>query len=145
MIALVGTLPGDARRALTADEERAFFAWGNAIQRADALADLEKDVRDGLIATLPGRLLFERAGGAYADARRRGDAREIYRLLREHGVDAACEATPRELAALRARMEDLGEVGALLEWVYGFLLGRYYAHPLFARDVRPIEATCSAR
>lgn len=134
MIAMVGTLPDDARRAFSASEEEAFFGWGWAIQRADALADLAKDLGDGHLSSWPGVLLWERAGQAYLDAARRGDGAAVYALVREHGVDRRCLPRGEETAALHEALAGLGEVPALLSWIHGFLLRRYDAHLLTAGE-----------
>jgi hypothetical protein len=125
MIAMVGTLPADAARAFSPAEEAEFFAWGSAIQRADALADLAKDLADGHLASWPGILLWERAPAAYLDAALRGDAAAVYALVRAHGVDREClsEIPERALAGL-------GEVPAILLWIHAYLAGRYEDHPL---------------
>jgi len=147
MIALVGTLPSDSRRALSPDEEEAFFAWGWAIQRADALADLHKDLADGLVASLPGWLAFAHVGDAYLDAARRGDARAVYALVRAYDIDRACLTDADAIAALGASLANLGEVPSLLAWIYTMLARRYLEHPLRARvdEARgSAEALCSA-
>lgn len=158
MIARVGELPAEAGRAISPDEERAFYAFGWAIQRADALADLAKDVADGHLSSWPGLLLWERAPEAYLDAALRGDAAAIYRLLHDHGVDIACLADAAERASLAAALPDLGEVPALLAWVHDFLSRRYAASPLsrvggtdrpparlWSGASPPEDTSCSAR
>jgi hypothetical protein len=133
MIAMVGALPGEAARALSPDEEEALHAWGFAGQRADALADLEKDLADLHLSSWAGKLLWERAPAAYLDAARRGDARAIYALARDHEVDRDSLPGEAELCALRALLPDLGEVGPLIAWTHAYLARRYLAHPLCAR------------
>jgi hypothetical protein len=130
MIAMVGTLPDDAARALSPAEEDQFFAWGWAIQRTDALADLGKDLADGHLSSWPGLLLWERAGEAYLDAARRGDAARVYALVRAHGVDGDVLPGRPEIAALGCLLGGLGEVPALLAWILRYLSGRYREHPL---------------
>lgn len=129
MITAVGALPRDARRSLTVGEKSGFFAWGAAIQRADALADLEKDLGDGHLSTYPGRLLFDLCPGEYLEATRALDGDALYALVHTHGVDEACLGDtgedPRALEALGA----LGEVPSLLAWIRGYLVRRYRAHP----------------
>jgi|HubBroStandDraft_6_1064221.scaffolds.fasta_scaffold145989_2 hypothetical protein len=137
MIAMVGVLPGDVARTLSPAEEDAFFAWGYAMQRADALADLEKDLADLHLSSWAGRLLSERAPAAYLDAARRGDARAIYALAREHEVDRDSLPGPAELASLGALLPALGEVGPLLGWLHAYLTRRYLVHPLCARRAAP--------
>jgi hypothetical protein len=132
MIAMVGSLPEDAARPLEAAEEEGFFAWGSAIQRTDALADLAKDLADGHLSSYPGRLLWERAPEAYLDAAARGDFASIYALVRAHGVDRDCLPDPAEVAALSAALPGLGDVRSLLGWIQGYLSNRYSAHPLSA-------------
>jgi len=144
MIAMVGTLPEDAARALMPAEEDQFFAWGWAIQRADALADLAKDLADGHVSSWPGLLLWERAGEPYLAAARRGAAAEVYALVRAHGVDRVDRdglAGPEEIAALGATLAGLGDVPALLAWIHAYLLGRYRTHPL---AITAAEVSCSA-
>jgi hypothetical protein len=133
MIARLGELPREARRAFTSAEEEAFFAWGWAIQRTDAAADLAKDLADGHLASWPGYLLWERAPAAYLDAAARGDAAAIYGLIRAHDVDLACLPDAAERAALDALLPDLGEVRALLAFIHDYLTRRYLAHPLCLR------------
>ena len=124
--------PGDAVRALTPAEEEGFLAWGWAIQRADALADLAKDLADGHLSSWAGRLLWERAPAAYLDAAARGDAPAIYALLRAHAVDRDCLPDAAEAALLEAALPALGEVPDLLAWIHAYLTRRYLAHPLHA-------------
>lgn len=143
MIARLGELPQDARRPFTPAEEDDFLAWGWAIQRADALADLAKDLADGHLSTWPGLLLWERAPGAYLDAAARGDAAALHALLRDHAVDRACLPDAAEEAALRASLPDLGEVRALLAFIHGYLLRRYHTHPLSPRPAAPTRATAA--
>jgi hypothetical protein len=147
MIAMVGTLPADAARPLARAEEEGFFTWGWAIQRADALADLAKDLADGHLSSYPGRLLWERAPRAF-EAAVGGDPARVYRLVREHAVDRACLPDAAETAALAGELAGLGAVPSLLGWIHRFLVGRYVAHPLSARSAITREgrqATCSAR
>jgi hypothetical protein len=157
MIAMVGTLPEDAARAFSPREEAEIFAWGSAIQRADALADLEKDLGDGHLSSWPGLLLWERAGDAYLDAARRGDAAALYALVCAHDVEASCLPGAAEMESLRASLAGLGEVPALLAWIHAYLVRRYRTHPLHgasraapgergAERLFPgAEAACSAR
>ena len=155
MIARLGELPGDARRPFTPAEEADFLAFGWAIQRADALADLAKDLADGHLATWPGLLLWERDPAAYLDAARRRDAAALHALLVRHGVDRACLPDAAEERALAAALPDLPEVRALLAFVHDYLSRRYLAHPLCARadaatppaeeaPLFPRSAACSA-
>jgi hypothetical protein len=141
MIAMVGTLPEDASRAFTPREEAELFAWGSAIQRADALADLEKDLGDGHLSSWPGLLLWERAGDAYLDAALRRDGPALYALVRAHDVEASCLPGEEEMARLRATLSGLGEVRALLAWIHAYLVRRYRTHPLHgaARDHEGLE------
>jgi hypothetical protein len=132
MIAMIGALPSDAKRPLSAAEEEAFFAWGSAVQRADALADLEKDLADGHLASYPGRLLWESAPEAYLDALARGDLRAVYALVSEHEIDRACLLDEEDIELLSAELPRLGEVPSLFAWIQGYLADRYLAHPLSA-------------
>ena len=139
MIARLGELPGDAVRALTPAEEEGFLDWGWAVQRADALADLAKDLADGHLSSWAGRLLWERAPAAYLDAAARGDVPAIYALLRAHEVDRDCLPDAAEAAKLEAALPALGEVPDLLAWIHAYLARRYLAHPLcnFSLTINP--------
>lgn len=129
MIARLGELPSGARRAFTPEEEDAFYAWGWAIQRADAIADLAKDLADGHLSSWPAFALWERAPELTRDAIARGDAAAIYGLLRKHRIDDACLPDEPESDALARSLPDLGEVRSLLAFVHGYLVQRYLAHP----------------
>lgn len=136
MIALVGTLPADAARRLSADEERAFYDWGFHIQRADALADLGKDSKDGLVSSFAGRLAWARDPARYLEAFARGDEAALYTLVARHRVDEACLRDGADPEDLRRRLAGLGEVNGLLRWIQGFLMHRYLTHPLCRRNGR---------
>jgi len=145
MVAMVGTLPPAARRAMTADEQRAFFDYGLHIQRADALADLHKDLDEGLISTNPSWLAWERAPVAYDEAVARGDAETVYRLYASSGADVACLPSPQDLDDLDRRLAGLGRLPGLLRWIHGFLTWRYVDHPLSRRSAAdPAFAPCLA-
>ena len=135
MIALVGSLPAEAARPFTADEEEAIHDWGFHIQRADALADLQKDLEDGLVSSYAGRLLWEREPARYLRACRAGDAAALYAMAARHRVDEACLRGGEDPTELAARLRGLGEVGDLLAWIHGFLIRRYLTHPLCQRDL----------
>lgn len=136
MISLVGTLPDDAGRGVTGDEEGAILEYGGHIQRADALADLQRDVADGLIATVPGQRSWRTRGQDYLDACSSGDTPALYALTAESDADLACLPREGDLDALDRRLGDLGELPSLLRWIHGFLLGRYLAHAACQRDAR---------
>jgi len=135
MIALVGSLPAEAR-PFTPSEQEAFYSWGLHIQRADALADLQKDVEDGLITSFVGRVLWEREPSRYVPACERRDAALLFGMAARHRVDALCLQGGAEPAELGQRLAALGGVHDLLAWIHGFLIHRYLAHPLCQRDGR---------
>ncbi len=132
MIAMVGTLPPAVQRGLTTDEQRAFFDYGLHIQLADALADLHKDLDDGLISTHPGRLCWERSGEELE--RCSWDPREVYRLVAATGADLDSLPAPATLDALDRRLGALGRLADLMRWIHGFLTWRYVVHPLSHRS-----------
>lgn len=134
MVAMVGTLPHRVRRAMTRDECRAFFDYGLHIQRADALADLCKDLAEGLINTNPSRLVWERAPAAYEDALAREDTEAVYHLYRGTGADVDVLPASDALDALDVRLAELGRLPQLLRWIHGFLTWRYVSHPLSRRS-----------
>lgn len=128
MIALCGTLPAEAAALPQADEEL-FYRFGGWIQAADALADLQKDLDEGLRASLPGCLLQRAAGPAFEVACARGDTAAIYQLCAAHGIDLQCVPTAAERAALLLPdAPALRETAALLGWIHHFLLWRYVRH-----------------
>lgn len=133
MIAAVGSLPEDAARMLSVAEEAAFFRWGFHIQRADALADFEKDTRDGLVSTYVGKLLWAREADAYWRACSHFDAPTLYSMLVRHRVDEAAFPegwlqAPSHVVP-ETGLEQVGRVPALLKWIHGFLSYRYLIHP----------------
>jgi hypothetical protein len=142
MIALCGTLPGDAR-PLSPGAEAAFEAWGWHVQRADALADLGKDVRDGLVSTLPLHSLWGHDPGLYRRALAAGPA-DVYREVGALALDRACLPAPGALDALAARTAELGRLPSLFAWVHRMLVGRYLDHPL-ARPSAGLVASARAR
>ena len=134
MISLVGTLPDDAGRAMTSDEEGAILGYGGHIQRADALADLQRDVVDGLIATVPGLRSWQAKGRDYLDACATGDTDALYALTAGSDADLACLPGEGDLDGLDRRLAGLGELPSLLRWIHGFLAGRYLAHAACRRE-----------
>ena len=134
MITMVGALPASVPRPLTPAEERAFFGWGAWIQRADALADLGKDTADGLISSVPGRLIWERRPEAHRAALAAGDTDRLYALAAETDADLACLPPPGELVRLHRALARLGAVPDLLAWIRGFLAWRYLQHPACRRE-----------
>ncbi|AKT41936.1 hypothetical protein [Chondromyces crocatus] len=133
MVSLLGSLPDDAARPFTDDEEEAIYDWGFHIQRADALADLQKDLGDGLISSFVGRILWEREPSRYLPACRAGDAATLYEMAAIHRVDEICLRGGEPVGALATRLGALGELNSLLSWIHGFLLERYLEHPLCRR------------
>lgn len=156
MVTAIGELPAAARRSVSSHEEAAFYRWGLAIQAADALADLDKDTADGLVASWPGVLLDacepgrERWRRAYAE----DDARELLAGMIEHAIEPAILPSARERLELDATLAELGAVPHWLAWIHDFLLQRWRAHPLglASSEARYVawsaptrEAACSAR
>lgn len=128
MITLVGTLPRDATRSLRVAEEESFFEWGQYIQQADALADLDKDTREGLVCSVPGQLAYRYDSEAFLAATACGDGRALYALYARSGADLACLPEVADRRRLLSPLASLGDVGPLLEWIHGFLLWRYLEH-----------------
>jgi hypothetical protein len=127
MMCAVGTLPGAAGRSLRAQEERAILQWGLWMQRADALADLGRDLADGLTCTAAGHALWSRDPEGYGRALASGDAPTLDALVRRYGIDRALRPDVRTRAELVASLASLGELASLLEWTLDHLLGRYDA------------------
>ncbi|EDM73647.1 hypothetical protein PPSIR1_15545 [Plesiocystis pacifica SIR-1] len=153
MITMVGTLPADAARPLAFAEERAFYRWGRAIQTADALADLDKDTADGLVASLPGvhlaalePALWRRA---FANPDALEDRRALYGGLAEAGLDRALTPDREARGAMARELEQLGRVPEWLEWIHAFLSWRWIAkgRALGLRDPggQPFGAALSQR
>lgn len=135
MITMIGELPDRAERPLSFAEQQAFYRWGLAIQAADALADLGKDTRDGLVASWPG-VLLDRAEPGRARWRAGFEGRglaELYAGMVEHGVDDAILPSPREFDELERSLSGLGAVPRWLRWIHGFLTWRWLEHPMCPR------------
>ncbi|MFV8755687.1 hypothetical protein ACNOYE_34480 [Nannocystaceae bacterium ST9] len=135
MVTRIGELPELAARTITIGEEQAFYRWGLAIQAADALADLGKDTRDGLVASWPGVLLDRAEPGRarWRAAFERDAMAELHAGMVEHAIDLAILPSPRELAELDAALVELGAVPRWLRWIHGFLTWRWLEHPLCPR------------
>ena len=125
MITLVGTLPADATRTLTLEEENAFFTWGEAIQIADALADFKKDLYDKHMCTVPGRLLFQHHGDAYIEWIDHNSLSMLYQSLVTNQVDLACLPAVDFYQSASIPLHNLKETAYLLQWIHGFLTWRY--------------------
>ncbi len=132
MVAAVGALPLSSPAAARPRWRRGMLLWGRWIQRADALADLARDLDDGLLSTVVARALWERAPHAFDDAMRRRDAPALYRLIAAYGIDAAMLPPPSALARATRDLEGLGELAAHLAWIRAYHLGRYESNPLRA-------------
>ncbi len=135
MITLVGTLPPDTTRSLRSCEEDSFFEWGQYIQQADALADLDKDTRDGLVCTVPGHYAYRQDPDSFLSAVADRDSDSLYALYADTGADLACLPSSDRRHELLAPLADLGQIGPILEWIHGFLLWRYLQHPQCRRVV----------
>jgi hypothetical protein len=121
MVSACGEL-AEGSAPLTDAEVADFFAWGSPIQRIDALNDLEKDLADGLVSSLPGLLLWQAQGDDFLLDCRRGDWAAIRAHVRRFGVEARC-TLPTPQATLQGR-HGLPE---RLGWIYAHLAGRYRA------------------
>lgn len=131
-IALVGAVPRGCR-PLQPRETDAFLSWGGWIQRADALADLHKDVAEGLISSAPLVALATRERALVEQAWRGAPCAPIDAALVRHELDrAACPGTA-ELRRLDGALAGLGALPVLLRWIEGFLLQRYLDRPSCAR------------
>lgn len=135
MITLVGTLPPDTTRTLRPEEEESFFEWGQYIQQADALADLDKDTRDGLVCTVPGHYAYQQDPETFLAAAANLDSDSLYALYAATGADLACLPSSNRLRELLTPLADLGHIGPILKWIHGFLLWRYLQHPQCRRVV----------
>lgn len=127
MMCAVGTLPHAAGRALTAQEERAILRWGLWMQRADALADLGRDLADGLTCTVVGHALWSRDPEGYDRALAHGDGDAADALVQRYGIDRALRPGAHERRELADSLGSLGELASLLGWTLDHLLGRYDA------------------
>jgi hypothetical protein len=140
ILALVGTLPEDARRGLAPGELDAIGGMAWRIQLADNLCDLEKDLRAGLRSTWPALILDRRAGPSIR-VDPRAEAQDLeralgraYRAVRSHEIDREALLTEAERARWSEGLAALGAFWDHLLWLHGFLLGRYLAHPRCARS-----------
>lgn len=126
IIAAVGALGAEAR-GLSAREIEALRDVGAYLQRADALADLDKDRREGLTSTW-----------AACELATRG--RAIQPLLPFEASWPVSERT-----RLRRELAALGPLALRLEWIHAMLLGR--AAPQLDKGAQRSAgaAACSAR
>ena len=127
MITMVGALP--VRQGLTPEEKEAFFTWGAWIQRADALADLEREIRDGFISTIPGWMAARTGESRYLKAVAEEDFPWIYRKVSQ--FHTVCLPPAGLLLDAGVRLARLGRVPEILDWIHRFLLGRYVSHSRF--------------
>ena len=121
-------------------KNRAFFEWGQYIQQADALADLDKDTQEGLVCSVPGHLAYHRDPETFLAAALRRDSGALYARSE---TDLTCLPGVDQRRRLLAPLAELGQVGPLLEWIHGLLLWRYLQHPACRRlashpQVRPL-------
>lgn len=119
MIAMIGAVTAETR-ALTDDEIEAIFDWGFHIQRADALADLDKDRRQGLQCTWVGKLLSSSSEPT--------TTQEAYRRVAELGIDRSSVPAAAEVERLACRLVALPELHRQLHWIHRFLVHRYVVH-----------------
>ncbi len=134
MITLVGTLPEDASRTLTPDEQAAYWAWGGWIQSADALADFAKDSADGMGNSVAGHRLWLARPARYLDAYKRDDLPRLYAMLEETQTDVALLPPVSAIEQLQQQLADVPSLHRLLLWIQHFLIGRYLQHPLCVRE-----------
>lgn len=133
MISAIGSLPSDAARVFTEDEVEAFYDLGWHIQRADSLADMAKDIGDGLISSYPDKWLYSLDREAYERCVREANEREVYSLCASLDIDQRCMPEPGEFERGGEALGGLGGLGDLLSWIHGFLTWRYLVHPLSLR------------
>lgn len=134
MISATGSLPEDTTRPISEDEREGFYQFGWHIQRADALADMAKDLKDGLISSYPDRLLYSIDKKSYERCIHEQDPQYIYDICRGELIDVKCMPGPGELASCAAQLRGLGELPDLLNWIHGFLTWRYVVYPLSKRE-----------
>jgi hypothetical protein len=135
IIAACGALRSD--RALARDEIEAIRDAGAFIQRADALADLEKDQQAGLGATWAG-VLTERA---LSDDASLG---ERYFISRRSELELLATPSYEEAQSIAARLAGLGALAGALDWIREMLLDRYRRHPLYRSSVPPVPGPVSS-
>ncbi len=142
MVSAVGALPLDGPMTARGSHVRGMLLWGRWIQRADALADLARDLDDGLLSTVATHTLWHRAPAATDDALTRGDARALAHLVCAHHVDRALLPSPAALDRAAEALDGLGALPAHLRAVHGYLAARWHA---LAASYDVAEAPCSAR
>ncbi|MDF1663000.1 MAG: hypothetical protein P1V97_14590 [Planctomycetota bacterium] len=139
MISALGSLPQDAGRSLTAAEREGFYNFGWHIQRADALADMAKDLTDGLISSYPDRLLYSIDNGQYERCIQEQDPKFIYQVCQAREIDKMCMPRAGELTQCAEQLSALGALPDLLNWIHGFLTWRYIVHPQSRRSEDSVE------
>jgi len=134
MVTVVGVLAPGAARALSAEEWTAFDARGAAIQRADALADLDKDLEDGLVSSLPAWELHGSDPDTWAAVC--AAPALAHAAVAQEGLDERCMIAPGSLIEADRAQAALGRVPELLNWIHRFLLWRYATHPACQSAIR---------
>jgi hypothetical protein len=125
MVTAVGWLPAAAPRWCSADELDAFFDWGEYIQAADALADLDKEVPDGLGCSLPVYLAWRERPELVQAALKNHNVQALRGIIVATGVDACASPNAQVRVGLGQRLRHMGAVPDTLGWVHGFLMARY--------------------
>ena len=121
LIAACGTLPSGT--SLGRDEVEAIRDAGGFIQRADALADLEKDQREGLVSTW--------AACAIARLSPSASLPGLYRGAADLDLERQAWPSVAALAFIRHRLARFPRLVLALEWIRSMLLARYRAHALY--------------
>lgn len=132
MISAVGALPLATPSRARPRWLRGMLRWGRWIHRADALADLSRDLDDALLSNAVMHALWTLAPSAFDDAVRRRDHAALFALVGELEVDVAMRPPPGALDRVSRDLSGLGDLSSHLGWMHSFLLGRYETHPLRA-------------
>jgi len=136
LIAACGALPSGSR--LDPSEVEAIRDAGSFIQRADSLADLEKDQREGLTSTWAA-CRIARAGSAAGSLAKR------YEAARSLGLEQLASPDASLSRSISRRLQRFPELADWLDWIRTMLIGRHKTHALYTSQESPGGVSCGAR
>ncbi len=137
LIAACGTLPSGSH--LSSEEVEAIRDAGAFIQRADSLADLEKDQREGLTSTWAACEIARLAPASSLPA--------MYRSASLLDLERRAWPSVAALTCMRHQLARFPDLLQALEWIRLMLLSRYRAHALYVMSPsqEPRGVACAER
>jgi hypothetical protein len=138
LIAACGALPSGG--CLSGPEVEAIRDAGELIQRADSLADLEKDQREGLTSSWAACRLAESGLDTTSLAAR-------YHACSALGLEQRASPGPALAETIRLRLGRIPELAGWLDWIRSMLLARHRQHALYVTAAMLADggSSCGAR